>query len=83
MREDLLKQLSKLMKSQLLISDDANLSEDSNFYRDLGMDSLDRVVLILAVEREYNTSINDEDAESIDTVKTLIDWMISNVNKFK
>ena len=41
---------------------------DANFRTDLSADSLDTVEIIMALESEFNITIPDEDAQSIETV---------------
>ncbi|MEL6718462.1 MAG: acyl carrier protein [Bacteroidota bacterium] len=51
------------------------VSSDSNFIDDLGADSLDTVELIMELEKEFDISIPDEDAEQIATVGAAIDYI--------
>jgi len=51
------------------------VSPDSNFIDDLGADSLDTVELIMELEKEFDISIPDEDAEQIATVGKAIDYI--------
>ena len=48
--------------------DESEITAESNFTNDLGMDSLDLVELVLELEREFNIEISDNDAENIRTV---------------
>jgi acyl carrier protein len=49
------------------------LSEETHIYRDLGMDSLDSVSLVMAVEEEFGINIMDEVAEHLVTVRAILD----------
>jgi acyl carrier protein len=40
-----------------------DISDSSRFVEDIGMDSLDTVEVVMAVEEEFNLEISDEDAE--------------------
>ncbi|MEM8526191.1 MAG: acyl carrier protein [Bacteroidota bacterium] len=51
------------------------VSPESNFIDDLGADSLDTVELIMELEKEFDISIPDEDAEQIATVGAAIDYI--------
>lgn len=44
------------------------LSDDTNFKKDLGADSIDTVEIIFELEEMYGISIEDTDAEMINTV---------------
>lgn len=47
----------------------------------LGLDSLDVVKLTMDVERAYNIEITDEEANSIFTIKDIIDLVIQKQKK--
>ena len=47
-------------------------NEDGNLYDDLGFDSLDHVEILVAVEKEYDISINDDDASSWQTIDDIV-----------
>jgi len=61
--------------AQKLGVDKSEVSADSNFIDDLGADSLDTVELIMELEKEFDISIPDEDAEQIATVGKAIDYI--------
>jgi acyl carrier protein len=48
--------------------DEDKVTMDAEFVGDLNADSLDLVEVIMALEQEFDTTIKDEDAESIRTV---------------
>ena len=48
----------------------------ASFVDDLGADSLDTVELVMALEEEFDTEIQDEDAEKITTVQKAIDYVV-------
>lgn len=47
----------------------------ASFVDDLGVDSLDLVELIMAMEEEFDVEIPDEEAEKITTVQDAIDFV--------
>lgn len=51
------------------------LTVDSNFHKDLGLDSLDHVEVIMAMEDEFGFEIPDMDAEKLITPKALIQYI--------
>ena len=53
----------------------ADVTRDASFTNDLGADSLDTVELIMEFEKEFETTIPDEDAEQIATVGDAIDYV--------
>jgi NADH dehydrogenase (ubiquinone) 1 alpha/beta subcomplex 1, acyl-carrier protein len=52
----------------------------SHFVNDLGLDSLDTVELVMAIEDEFAIEIPDRDAEGILTVEDAVKYISSNVN---
>lgn len=65
---------ARVMKvvSETLVIDKGKISRESRFVEDLGTDSLDKVTLVMALEDEFKTSITDEQAEGIISVKDVI-----------
>ncbi|WP_412061366.1 MULTISPECIES: acyl carrier protein [unclassified Rubrivirga] len=55
--------------------DMADITREASFTNDLGADSLDTVELIMEFEKEFDTTIPDEDAEQIQTVGDAIDYV--------
>ena len=54
------------------------VTADAKFIDDLGADSLDTVELIMALEEEFSTEIDDDDAEKLQTVDDVIKYIESN-----
>ncbi|ESK98291.1 acyl carrier protein [Moniliophthora roreri MCA 2997] len=51
------------------------LSTVSHFSKDLGLDSLDAVEVVMAVEEEFQIEIPDAEADEIQTVQQAIDYI--------
>ncbi|HEY0550437.1 MAG TPA: phosphopantetheine-binding protein [Verrucomicrobiae bacterium] len=51
------------------------LSAETRFIEDLALNELQRVQLVMAVEQQFNVEISDEDADGIDTIAQLIEWV--------
>jgi acyl carrier protein len=58
--------------------DEFRIEEKSSFINDLGADSLDMYELIVELEKEFDLSIPDEDAERIRTVGDLNRYIITH-----
>ena len=56
-------------------ADESEVTNEASFTNDLGADSLDTVELIMEFEKEFDISIPDEDAEKIQTVGEVIDYL--------
>ena len=51
--------------------DEAEVTENARFIEDLGADSLDLVELVMRFEEEFDIEIPDEDAEKIQSVRSV------------
>jgi acyl carrier protein len=60
--------------------EESQVTPEANFTSDLGADSLDTVELIMELEKEFNLSIPDDEAEKIATVGDAIAY-IENATK--
>ncbi|KRQ86950.1 Acyl carrier protein [Caloramator mitchellensis] len=61
--------------SDILGVDTDDITMDSHFIDDLGADSLDIVELIMALEEDFDLEIPDEDAEKIQTVGDVVEYI--------
>ena len=66
--------VKEIIKEKLSVEADA-ITENASFTNDLDADSLDTVELIMDFEREFNISIEEEDAEKITTVGEAIAYI--------
>jgi acyl carrier protein len=60
--------------------EESEVTPTANFTQDLGADSLDTVELIMEFEKEFDVSIPDEQAETIQTVGNAIAYLEANVS---
>jgi acyl carrier protein len=51
------------------------LTDKASFAGDLGLDSLDVLETLMAMEKEFNIKITDEDAEKLTTVGSVIEYI--------
>ncbi len=56
----------------------SQITDDASFTKDLGADSLDTVELIMEFEKEFNITIEDTDAEKIQTVGQVVSYLETN-----
>lgn len=59
--------------------EESQVTPSASFTKDLGADSLDTVELIMEFERAFNITIEDSDAEIIQTVGDAITYLESKV----
>ena len=58
--------------------DESEVTPNATFTNDLGADSLDTVELIMELEKEFNITIQDDQAEKITTVGDAIAYVEAN-----
>ncbi|MFN3306733.1 MAG: acyl carrier protein [Candidatus Kapaibacteriota bacterium] len=61
--------------------EETQVTETANFIKDLGADSLDTVELIMEFEKEFGITIEDSDAEKIQTVGDAINFLKEKVEQ--
>jgi NADH dehydrogenase (ubiquinone) 1 alpha/beta subcomplex 1 len=54
------------------------VTPDAHFQNDLGLDSLDTVEIVMALEEEFKFEIPDNEADKISTVSLAIDFISSH-----
>lgn len=52
--------------------DALEVTDTANFETDLGMDSIDRVELLIEVEKEFGITIQDDEAEKVSNLSDYI-----------
>lgn len=57
------------------------VTEEASFINDLGADSLDTVELVMALEEEFDREIPDEEAEKLDTVGKVTEYIKSRAEQ--
>ena len=61
--------------------EESQVTELANFIKDLGADSLDTVELIMEFEKEFGITIEDSEAEKIQTVGDVINFLKEKVGE--
>ena len=56
---------------------------ESHFLNDLGLDSLDHVELIMAMEDEFHFEIPDRDAEKLLTPNDVVKYVVNREEAYK
>ncbi|PWW80613.1 acyl carrier protein [Tuber magnatum] len=67
---DLLKDFDK-------VTDKTKVTGTSRFANDLGLDSLDTVEVVMAIEEEFSLEIPDKDADAILSVDQAVDYILA------
>lgn len=79
-REKIFTTVAEGLVDQLGISLD-EIKEESTFTHDLGLDSLDEVECIMALEEEFFIEVTDEEYTSWRTVKDTVDYLEKNMDR--
>lgn len=66
--------VKNIIAEQLSINPD-KVTEDCDIVKDLGLDSLDIVELVMALEEEWGIVADDEDIKTLHTVKDVVDYI--------
>ena len=59
--------------------DEAQITMDADLKEDLGIDSLDSMELIMALEEAYGITIEEEAATGLTSVKSIVEYIDSHV----
>jgi len=73
----------KKVLAETLGIDESEVKRDSKFVEDLGVESLDTVEIVAALEEEFDIDIPDEDAEKNVTVGQAIDYIEDKLKQKK
>jgi acyl carrier protein len=52
---------------------------DAHFTSDLGLDSLDTVEVLMAIEEEFNVEIPDNEADKMTNINQALDYVMANL----
>jgi acyl carrier protein len=74
MSNDLTAKITAIIVDKLGVDED-DINLEASFTNDLGADSLDTVELIMELEKEFDITIPDEDAENIATVGDAVSYV--------
>lgn len=71
--------VARILSEQLGV-DMAVVAPDAKLVDDLGADSLDMVEIVMAIEEEFDITIDDEDATNFVTVRDLLNYVTVNTH---
>ncbi len=74
--EEIFEKVKKVVIEQLGVEAD-KVKNETVFADDLGMDSLDVVEFIMALEETFDIEIPDEDAEKMKTIEDTVNYISS------
>ncbi|OLN96905.1 Acyl carrier protein, mitochondrial [Colletotrichum chlorophyti] len=59
------------------VNDPANIKPTAHFANDLGLDSLDTVEVVMAIEEEFSIEIPDKDADTIHSIEKAVEYIVN------
>ena len=77
-RDEILAKVRDILVDQLGVEADS-VKMEASFQDDLNADSLDLVELIMELEDQFTIKISDEEAQSITTVGSAVDFIAERV----
>ena len=70
--------VKKIVVEQLGVKDD-EVTATASFVDDLGADSLDTVELVMALEEEFDVTVEEEELEGIETVGAAFNLVVGKL----
>ncbi|KAI9658319.1 MAG: Acyl carrier protein, mitochondrial [Bathelium mastoideum] len=74
-KDEITGRILDLLKNFDKVQDATKLSPESHFTNDLGLDSLDTVEVVMAIEEEFSIEIPDKEADAIHSVDKAVDYI--------
>ncbi|RAK98422.1 acyl carrier protein [Aspergillus ibericus CBS 121593] len=76
-KEEVEGRIVNLLKNFDKVSDVSKINGASHFANDLGLDSLDTVEVVMAIEEEFSIEIPDKDADAIHGVDKAVEYILA------
>jgi len=78
--QDVPKKVAQILVDKLGIAE-SELTPDSNFVKDLGIDSLDYAEIVMEFEQAFDIRIPDDDAEKMQTFGEAVKYIQEKLTK--
>ena len=76
-RDEVVGRVLDVLKSHPKV-DPSKVTPDAHFEKDLGLDSLDTVEVVMAIEEEFKLEIPDMEADKIDSLPLAIEYVANH-----
>lgn len=77
-RDDVLSALKEVLVDRLKVEADT-ITEDANLFEDLGLDSIDLMTVVMAVEERFSIEVSDDELEDVTTLGQAADLLSTKV----
>ncbi|KAI9692678.1 MAG: Acyl carrier protein, mitochondrial [Bogoriella megaspora] len=74
-KDEITGRILDILKNFDKVQDASKLAPTSHFTNDLGLDSLDTVEVVMAIEEEFSIEIPDKEADAIHSVDKAVDYI--------
>ncbi|KAJ1288637.1 hypothetical protein BS78_02G103100 [Paspalum vaginatum] len=76
-RDEVVDRVLDVLKSHPKV-DPSKVTPEAHFEKDLGLDSLDTVEVVMAIEEEFKLEIPDQEADKIDSLPLAIEYVANH-----
>lgn len=77
-RDEVVTALKETLVERLKV-DAATITEEANLFEDLGLDSIDLMTVVMAVEEKFSIEVTDEELEDVTTLGQAADLLSAKV----
>ena len=78
LRQQITDKVIKIISNKMNLVDDGTITEDSNLKDDCDIDSLDKVEVVMEVERDFCVSVSTKDFHGMETVRDVVDYLVAS-----
>lgn len=75
-KEEVEGRIVSLLKGFDKVTDASKITSTAHFANDLGLDSLDTVEVVMAIEEEFSIEIPDKDADNIHSIDKAVEYIL-------
>lgn len=77
-RDEVLSVLKEVLVDRLKVDSDT-ITEEANLFEDLGLDSIDLMTVVMAVEERFSIEVSDDELEDVTTLGQAADLLSTKV----
>lgn len=77
-REEVVSALKEVLVDRLKVEADT-ITEEANLFEDLGLDSIDLMTVVMAIEEKFSIEVSDDELEDVTTLGQAADLLTTKV----